>query len=566
MADDGFRQHNIIALVVPAEFHTIALLRQHKAIGCFDLGDCVLAQRQGHGHFTFGTVMGDGEEIIGGLCTIGGKFHLIDLTCRTCGNSGNKVAILIPISALTVERGNIAVRVDFVGCPCQIILRVDELPVFVIGQDIAQLADGQLSEGFMVEILFFYNVLVHVIGGVAHDLPDTLGSDFKFYRVGRIIVVAFGSLQFFNEIAAKREFFRCFHQAIRIGVEHIGFLGGVAAGRINHRDTGLAAFIIQFVQCKSSVGNFHSLAGFGVGLDKLQITFQFFVQHVIGHVVVGGGGNAAGRNRKAALRAVLADRYDKGITLENVLGNGSLDNKVLPIRKSLNADDTFLVCIQFCQPVLCILISGNPAIAFAVGVVTICGQGSIVGFYRGSVALIHIGNSLPLGSEIVLERQIIVVVFAVNVQNTLRIVAAIRVFGELCFLTQLGNAVDGKARALQLQRRGGLTGGRNQLIQREAGFEDFILAFLLRVDMVAGFICIGQCFVVVDLIAEITGSIGEIIAIPCFAAIQLAAFGYGRVLILIEVVSVFVILPNQITVFAGALQLFIQLWVFAGRI
>ena len=151
--------------------------------------------------------------------------------------------------------------------------------------------------------------------------------------------------------------------------------------------------------------------------------------------------------------------------MENVLGDRSLDNKVLPIRKSLNADDTFLVRIQFCQPVLCILISGNPAIAFAVGVVTICGQGGIVGFYRGGVALIHIGNSLPLGSEIVLERQIIVVVFAVNVQNTLCIVAAIRFFGELRFLAQLGNAVDGEARPLQFQSRAGLTGGRNKFVQ-----------------------------------------------------------------------------------------------------
>ena len=92
------------------------------------------------------------------------------------------------------------------------------------------------------------------------------------------------------------------------------------------------------------------------------------------------------------------------------------------------------------------------------------------------------------------------------------------------------------------------------------------MAFLLSADMVAGFICIGQCFVVVDLIAEIPGGIGEVIAIPCLAAVQLAAFSYGRVLILIEVVGVFVILPNQITVFAGALQLFIQLRVFAGRI
>ena len=92
------------------------------------------------------------------------------------------------------------------------------------------------------------------------------------------------------------------------------------------------------------------------------------------------------------------------------------------------------------------------------------------------------------------------------------------------------------------------------------------MAFLFSIDIVAGFICIGQRFVVIDLIAEIPGGIGKVIAIPCFAAIQLAAFGYSRVLILIEVVSVFVILPNQITVFAGALQLFIQLRVFAGRI
>ena len=40
-------------------------------------------------------------------------------------------------------------------------MRVDELTLFVVGQDIAQLADGQLSEGFMVEILFFLS-LIHI--------------------------------------------------------------------------------------------------------------------------------------------------------------------------------------------------------------------------------------------------------------------------------------------------------------------------------------------------------------------------------------------------------------------
>lgn len=67
------------------------------------------------------------------------------------------------------------------------------------------------------------------------------------------------------------------------------------------------------------------------------------------------------------------------------------------------------------------------------------------------------------------------------------------------------------------------------------------MAFLLGADMVAGFIRIGQCFVVVNLIAEIPGGIGKVIAIPCLAAVQLAAFGYGRILIFIKVVGVFVI-------------------------
>ena len=84
--------------------------------------------------------------------------------------------------------------------------------------------------------------------------------------------------------------------------------------------------------------------------------------------------------------------------------------------------------------------------------------------------------------------------------------------------------------------------------------------------MVAGFICIGQGFVVVDLIADIPGGIGEVITIPCLAAVQLAAFGYGRVLILIEVVGVLATLGGKGRILAGALQLLIQLRVFASRI
>ena len=101
-------------------------------------------------------------------------------------------------------------------------------------------------------------------------------------------------------------------------------------------------------------------------------------------------------------------------------------------------------------------------------------------------------SCLTFGGEIVLERQIIVVILAVGVQNALCIVASIRVLLELRRLAQFGNAVNGKARTFQLQCRAWLTCGRYQLLQTKAGFQHFVLAFLLGVDVVGRFIRIGQ--------------------------------------------------------------------------
>jgi len=83
------------------------------------------------------------------------------------------------------------------------------------------------------------DVLIHVVGGIAHNLPDAVGLDFKLHRVGRIVIVSFRTLQFLNEIASQRQFFRCFHKTVCIGVEHIRFLGGAAAGWVNHGNAGL---------------------------------------------------------------------------------------------------------------------------------------------------------------------------------------------------------------------------------------------------------------------------------------------------------------------------------------
>ena len=134
------------------------------------------------------------------------------------------------------------------------------------------------------------------------------------------------------------------------------------------------------------------------------------------------------------------------------------------------------------------------------------------------------------------------------------IVVAIRVLLELRGLAQFRDAVNGEARALQLQRRRGLTGGRNQLLQTKAGFQHFVLAFLLGVDVVGGFIYIGQGFVMIDLITEVALGVGKIIAIPRLAAVQLAAFGNSGILVFVDVILIFAVIHSEICILAVAFQ------------
>ena len=244
VADNGFCQHNVIFLVVPAKFHSVALLGQHKTIRRLNLGNGVLAQRQGHGDFAFGAIMGNFQEIIGSLCTGGAEFHLIHLPLRAAGNSCHQIAGFVPVVALAVGCGNVGCSVNFVHRACEVVLRVDELTILIVSQHIAQLTNGKLTEGFVVAVFLRDDVLIHVVGGVAHDLPDAVGLDFKFYRVGRIVIVPLRPLQFFDEIASQRQFFRCFHKTVCIGVEHICFLGGAAAGGVDHGNAGHITLVI----------------------------------------------------------------------------------------------------------------------------------------------------------------------------------------------------------------------------------------------------------------------------------------------------------------------------------
>lgn len=83
------------------------------------------------------------------------------------------------------------------------------------------------------------------------------------------------------------------------------------------------------------------------------------------------------------------------------------------------------------------------------------------------------------------------------------------------------------------------------------------MALLLGVDVVGGLVGIGQGFVMIDLIAEVALGIGQIVAIPRLAAVQLAALGYGGILVFVDVVGVFAALGGKAAVLAGAFQLLI---------
>ena len=76
-------------------------------------------------------------------------------------------------------------------------------------------------------------------------------------------------------------------------------------------------------------------------------------------------------------------------------------------------------------------------------------------------------------------------------------------------------------------------------------------------DVVGGLICIGQRFVVVDLVTKITLGIGQIVAIPRLAAVQLAALSHSRILVFVDVVGVFAALGGKAAVFSGAFQLLV---------
>ena len=101
------------------------------------------------------------------------------------------------------------------------------------------------------------------------------------------------------------------------------------------------------------------------------------------------------------MRAVGVHCHDERITLEHILGDGGFYYQILPIGQAFHAEIALIVREHFSQPILGGLIRGHPAVAPAVGVVAVCGQGRVIGVDRIGAALEHIGDGLSFGGEIV---------------------------------------------------------------------------------------------------------------------------------------------------------------------
>ena len=131
------------------------------------------------------------------------------------------------------------------------------------------------------------------------------------------------------------------------------------------------------------------------------------------------------------------------------------------------------------------IVGRHPAKTLPVGKIAVCGQGGIVAIDGGGVALVHRGDSLFLVRKIEFQSVLIVVGFAVGIQNAGGIIAAIGILGKLVSLAQQRYTVHLEPGTAQLDGRGGLPGSRYQLLQAEPGFQRFILRLVFGADNVS---------------------------------------------------------------------------------
>ena len=231
---------------------------------------------------------------------------------------------------------------------------------------------------------------------------------------------------------------------------------------------------------------------------------------------------------------------------------GRLHDQIAAVGKPLHANVAGIIAKDFGQLVLIGTPRGLPAITLAVLVVARSSQRFVVGGHFVGVDLVGLGNGLRLTGEIPLGVLVVVFLVDVGIQNALQCVASGARLVKLLDLGQVGHKIEGEPSALQFQPIG-LTAGGDDLADLHVALGDLILTFgqaAVLVDVVVAvvggcvigkggflhipaFVCIAGRDVVVVLIAEIPGRIGQVIGIVGPGAVQSLALGDGAELILV---------------------------------
>ena len=238
--------------------------------------------------------------------------------------------------------------------------------------------------------------------------------------------------------------------------------------------------------------------------------------------------------------------------MEQIVRGGRLHDQIGAVGKPLHANVAGVIAEDFGQLILIVTSRGLPAVALAVLVVARRSQRPVIGGNFIGVDLVGLGNGLRLTGEIPLGVLVVVFLIDIGIQNALQCVASGAGLVKLLDLGQVGHKIEGEPSALQLQPIG-LTAGGDDLADLHVALGDLILTFgqvVILVDMVVAvvggcvigkggflhipaFVCIAGRDVVVVLVAEIPGRIGQVIGIVGPGAVQSLALGDCAELVLV---------------------------------
>ena len=229
-----------------------------------------------------------------------------------------------------------------------------------------------------------------------------------------------------------------------------------------------------------------------------------------------------------------------------------LHDQIGAVGQPLHTDTAGVIAEDFGQLILIGTPRRLPTIALAALVVARRGQRPVIGGNFVRVDLVGPGNGLCLTGKIPLRVLVVVFFVDVGIQNALQCVASGAGLVKLLDLGQVGHKIEGEPSAFQLQSIG-LPAGGDDLADLHVALRDLILTFgqdAVLMDVVVAvvggcvigkggflhipaFVCIAGRDVVVVLIAEIPGRIGQVIGIVGPGAVQSLALGDGAELILV---------------------------------